>query len=116
MEIPKRMRERLEEIVSRSDAAFTRRSVETRPFARQNGQCSEASLRMIYRPRAADMPRFGGQNQSLQIVAIRPPSVPQLPHIFARRFIVDVEIGRLEETRGAEQQRVTIVNAFPQQA
>src|SRR2546421_9713906 len=115
MEIPKRMRERLKEIVSRSDAAFTRRSLKTRPFARENGQCCEASLRMIYRPRAADVPRFSGQNQSLQIVAMRPPTVPQLPHVFARRFIVDIEIGRLEETRCAEQQRLAILSTFPQQ-
>src|SRR5712691_10583072 len=115
MKIPKRMCEHLKEIVSRSDAAFTRRSLKTRPFARENCQCSEASLGMIYRPRAADVPRIGRQNQSLQIVAMRPPTVPQLPHVFARRFIVDVEIGRLEETGCAEQQRLAIVSTFPQQ-
>ena len=47
MEIPKRMCERLKEIVSRSHAALTRRSLKTRPFARENCQRSEASLRMI---------------------------------------------------------------------
>ena len=57
MEIPKRMRKCLKEIVSRSDAAFARRSLKTRPFARENCQCCEASLRMIYWPRAADVPR-----------------------------------------------------------
>src|SRR5947199_5539776 len=115
MEIPKRMFEHLKEIGSRSDAAFTRRSLKTRPFARENCQGSEAPLRMIYGPRAADVPRFGRQNQSLEIVAIRPPTVPQLPHVFARGCIVDVEIGHLEKTCCAEQQRLAILNAFAQQ-
>src|SRR6267378_1095886 len=115
MEIPKRMRERLKEIVSRSDAGFTRRSLKTRPFARENCQCCQASLRMICWPRTTDVPRFCGQNQSFQIVAMGPPTVPQLPQIFARRFVVDVEIGRLQETRGAEQQRLAILNTFPEQ-
>src|SRR5262249_18944756 len=102
MRIPKRMLERLKESVSCSDATFTRRSLKTRPLACQNCQCSEPSLRMIYRSRPADVPRFGRQNQSLQIVTMRPPMVPQLPHVFARRFIVNVEIGCLEETRYTE--------------
>ena len=71
---------------------------------------------MIQRPRAAEVPGFGWQNQSLQIIAMWPPAVPQLAHIFARRFFVDVEIGRLEETRCAKEQRLAILNGFAQQS
>ncbi len=58
------------------------------------------------------MPRFGRQNQSLQIIAMRPPTIPQLAHIFARRFFVDVEVGRLEETRCAKEQSLAIIKRF----
>src|SRR5580765_5373543 len=44
-----------------------------------------------------------------------PPAIPQLAHIFARRFFVDVEVGRLEETRYAKEQRLAILNVFAQQ-
>jgi hypothetical protein len=73
------MLEHLKEIGSHSDAAFTRRSLKTRPFAHENCQRGEASLRMIYGARAAGVPRFGSQNQSLKIIAMGPPTVPQLP-------------------------------------
>src|SRR5439155_15321951 len=46
---------------------------------------------------------------------MRPPTIPQLPNVFARRFFVDVEVGCLEETRGAEQQRLAILSMFAQQ-
>src|SRR3954470_612672 len=115
MEIPKWMLEHLKEIGSRSDAAFTGCSLKTRPFARENCQRSEAPLGMIYRPRAADVPRFGRQHQSLKIIAMGPPTIPQLPYVFARRFIVDLEIGPVEETGCAKQQRLAILNPFAQQ-
>src|SRR5262245_10908537 len=44
-----------------------------------------------------------------------PPTVPELPHVFARGFFVDVEVGRLEETRRAKEQRLAILNVFAQQ-
>src|SRR5260370_30160610 len=44
-----------------------------------------------------------------------PPTVPELAHIFARGFFVDVEIGRFQETRGAKQQRLAILKVFAQQ-
>src|SRR6266480_138040 len=44
-----------------------------------------------------------------------PPTVPQLAHIFARRFFVDVEVGRFQETRCAKEQRLAILNVFAQQ-
>src|SRR5262249_7297566 len=46
---------------------------------------------------------------------MRPPTVPQLAHIFAYRFFVDVEIGCLEETRCAEEQCLAVGNVFTQQ-
>src|SRR6476660_7217123 len=46
---------------------------------------------------------------------MRPPAIPQLAHIFARRFFVDVEVRRLEETRRAKEQRLAILNVFAQQ-
>src|SRR4029453_14180242 len=44
-----------------------------------------------------------------------PPTVPKLPYIFARRFFVDVEISRLEETRCAKEQGLAILDVFAQQ-
>src|SRR6266496_2409431 len=45
-----------------------------------------------------------------------PPIVPQLPHIFARRFFIDVEIRRLQETGSAKEQGLAVGNIFTQQA
>src|SRR5262245_40710570 len=70
---------------------------------------------MIYRPCAADVPGFCRQNQSLQIIAMRPPAIPQLADVFACRFFVDVEVGCLEETCCAEEQRLAVGNVFAQQ-
>src|SRR5438477_12367219 len=46
---------------------------------------------------------------------MRPPTVPQLAHIFARRFFVDVEISRLEETRCGKEQRLAVLTVFTQE-
>src|SRR5262249_21524411 len=46
---------------------------------------------------------------------MRPPTVPQLAHVFACRFFVDVEVGCLEETRCAEEQCLAVGNVFTQQ-
>src|SRR5262249_20191166 len=64
---------------------------------------------------AADVPCFCRQDQSLEIIAMRPPTVPQLAHVFACRFFVDVEVGCLEETRCAEEQCLAVGNVFTQQ-
>src|SRR5258707_11501791 len=115
MKIPERVFERLKEIVRRGDAALSRRSLKTRPFAHEDRKRGETPLRMVQRTRAAEVPGFGWQDQSLQIIAVRPPAVPQLAHIFTRRFFVDVEVGRLQETRCAKEQRLAILNVFAQQ-
>src|SRR6476660_2458412 len=115
MKIPERMFERLKEIVRRSDAALSRCSLKTRPVAREDRKRRQPPLRMVQRTRAAKVPGFCRQDQSLQIIAVRPPAVPQLAHIFARRFFVDVEVGRLQETRCAKEQRLAILNIFAQQ-
>src|SRR6266567_2378747 len=70
---------------------------------------------MINWTRAANAPGFGWQNQSLQIIAMRPPAVPKLPHIFACRFFICVEIGRLQETGRAEEQCLAVTNILTQQ-
>src|SRR5262249_46591260 len=114
MEIPKRMLECLKKIVCRAHAVFAGGSLKPRPLARENRQRGEPPLRMICRACAAEMPGFGRQNQSLQMVAMGPPTVPQLPHICARRFFVDVEIGCFEKTCCAEQQRLAVLNVFTQ--
>src|SRR6476660_7461943 len=115
MKIPERMFERLKEIVRRSDAALSRCSLKTRPVAREDRKRRQPPLRMVQRTRAAKVPGFCRQDQSLQIIAVRPPAVPQLAHIFARRSFVDVEVGRLEETRCAKEQRLATLNVFAQQ-
>src|SRR5262249_43696232 len=61
------------------------------------------------------MPGFRRQNQPLQIIAMWPPTVPQLSYIFPRRFFVDLEVGCLQETRCSEEQRLAILNVFAQQ-
>src|SRR6478609_10963921 len=106
MKIPERMFERFKEIVRRDDAALSRRSLKTRPFAREDRKRRQPPLRMVQRTRAAKVPSFGRQDQSLQIIAVRPPAIPQLAHIFARRFFVDIEVRCLEETRRAKEQRL----------
>ncbi len=77
MKIPEGMFERLKEIIRRGDAALSRGALKTRPIARQHRQRGQPALRMIYRTRAANAPGFGWQNQSLQLIAMRPPAVPQ---------------------------------------
>ena len=47
MEIPERMFERLKEIIRRGDAALSRRSLKTGPFARKDRKRGETPLRMI---------------------------------------------------------------------
>src|SRR5215203_1513710 len=106
MEIPERIFKHSKEIIGRGDAALPRRSLKTWPFARKDRKRGETPLRMIQWPGAADVPGLRRQNQSLQIIAMWPPTVPKLAYIFARRFFVDVEISRLEETCCAEQQRL----------
>src|SRR4029077_20339180 len=107
--------QRLKEVARRRGAALSRGSLKTSPFAREDRKRGQPSLRMVQRTRAAKVPGFGRQDQSLQIIAMRPPAIPQLAHIFARRFFVDVEVGRLEETRCAEEQRLGTLNVFAQQ-
>ena len=47
MEIPERMFERLKEIIRRGNTALPRRSLKTRPFAREDRKRCASSLRMI---------------------------------------------------------------------
>ena len=47
MKIPERMFERLKEVARRRDAALSRRSLKTRPFAREDRKRGETPLRMI---------------------------------------------------------------------
>src|SRR5262249_39210265 len=96
------MFERLKVVGRRGDAALPRRSLKTRPFAREDRKRSQPPLRMVQRTRAAKVPSFGRQEQSLQIIAMRPPAIPKFAHIFALRFFVDVEVGRRKETRCAK--------------
>src|SRR5436190_20544238 len=115
MKIPERVFERLKEIVRRGYAALSRCSLKTRPLAHEDRKRGETPLRMVQRTRAAKVPGFGWQDQSLQIIAMWPPTVPQLAHIFARRFFVDVEVGRLQEACCAEEQRLASLDIFAQQ-
>ena len=46
---------------------------------------------------------------------MQPPTVPQLPHMFARRFFVDIEIRRRQETGAAEEQPFTLPEVFTQE-
>src|SRR6476659_5151992 len=115
MKIPERMFERLKEIVRRGDAALSRRSLKTRPFAREDRKRGQPPLRVVQRTRAAKVPGFGRQDQSLQIIAMRPPAVPELANIFAFRFFVDVEVSCRKETRCPKEQCLAILNVFAQQ-
>ena len=47
MKIPERMFERLKEVVRRGDAAFSGRTLKTRPFAREDRKGGETPLRMV---------------------------------------------------------------------
>ena len=87
----------------------------TRPVPRQDCQCRQPALRMIQRARAAQTPCVGWQNESLELIAVRPPTVPQLSHIFARRFLINIEIRLLQKTSSAEEQCLTVANIFTQQ-
>src|SRR5262245_7914629 len=110
------MFERLKEVVRRHDAALSRCSLKTRPFAREDRKRGQPPLRMIQRTRAAKVPGFGRQDQSLQIITMRPPAIPQLAYISALRFFVDIEVGRCQKTRCAKEQRLAILNVFAQQS
>lgn len=110
------MFERLKEVACRRNAALSRGSLKTRSFAREDCKRGQPPLRMVQRTRAAKVSRSGGQDQSLQIIAMRPPAIPELAHIFALRFFVDVEISRGKETRCAKEQCLTVLSVFAQQA
>src|ERR1700746_837231 len=69
---------------------------------------------MIYGASITEAPDLGGQDQSPQCVAMRPPAVPQFPHILARRFFVNIQVRRLEETSHTEEQRFNIPRLFAQ--
>src|SRR4030095_197099 len=62
------------------------------------------------------MPGLRRENESLQIIAMRPPIVPESAHIFARRFFVNVEVGRFQETGRAKEQSLALLNVFTQQS
>ncbi|PYI57710.1 MAG: hypothetical protein DMC59_10155, partial [Verrucomicrobia bacterium] len=62
---PKRIFERLKEIIRRGDATLTGGALKTRPITRQNCKCSQPALRMIYWTRAAQTPCVGWQNEPL---------------------------------------------------
>jgi hypothetical protein len=47
MKIPERMFEPLKEVSGRGDAALSRRSLKTRPFAREDRKRGETPLRMV---------------------------------------------------------------------
>src|SRR5205823_93409 len=70
---------------------------------------------MINWTRATQPPRFGWQNEPLQLIAMRPPAVPKPPHIFARRFFIHVEVRCFQETSYAEEQRLAVTGIFTQQ-
>src|SRR5215475_12840003 len=46
---------------------------------------------------------------------MRPPTVPQLANVFARRLFVDIEVGYLQKTRCSKEQRLAMLNIFTQQ-
>src|SRR5262249_318430 len=115
MKIPERMFHRLKKIIRRDNTALSGCSLKTRPIADEDRKRGETPLRMIQRAGPADMPGFRRQNQALQIIAMWPPMVPQLSHIFPRRFFVDLEVGCLQETRCSEEQRLAILSVFTQQ-
>ena len=87
MKIPERVIHRLKKIIRRGHTALSRRSLKTRPFADEDSKRGETPLRMIYRACAADVPDLRRENQSLQIIAMRPPTIPELSNIFARGFL-----------------------------
>src|SRR5262245_58248006 len=106
------MFERLKVVARRGNAASSRRSLKTGPFAREDRKGGQPPLRMVQRTGAAKAPGFGRQDQSLQIIAMRPPAIPKLAHVFALRFFVDVEVGCCQETRCAKEQCLAILNVF----
>src|SRR5439155_23842478 len=98
MKIPKRMLQRLKEIMCDRRAVLAGGALKTRPIARKACQRGQPALRMIYRTRTAQPPCVGWQNEPLQLITTRPPAVPQLSHVVACRLFVHVEVRRFQET------------------
>src|SRR3954469_5064296 len=63
---------------------------------------------MIQRARSAEAPQFCGQNQALELVAMRPPSVPKLPEAAAGSFVVFGQVRRSQKSRYAKQHRFDV--------
>src|SRR5262249_22827090 len=96
------MFERVKVVARHNDAAPSRRSLKARPFAREDRKGGQSPLWMVPGTRTAKMPGFCRQEQSLQIIAMWPPAIPELAHIFALRYFVNVEVGRRQETSCAK--------------
>src|SRR5438132_12217580 len=57
---------------------------------------------MIDWARAAEFPNFPGQDQSLNLVAMRPPAVPKFADVIFCGAFVDVEVWRFQKAGDAE--------------
>src|SRR4029077_13245678 len=62
----------------------------------------------------AQFPNLCRQDQSLQSVAVRPPTVPQFAHIILCRLFVDREVRRFQQTGDTEKDRFSIFQVLAQ--
>src|SRR5437879_248264 len=97
-----------------SGSDFAQRTAKAWPGVNQARQWGQAPLRMIDRARAAQFPNFPGQNQALQLVAMRPPAVPEFADVILCRAFVDVEVWRFQKAGDAEEDCFSILEIIAQ--
>src|SRR2546423_652648 len=112
MEAPKGMVQLEEKIMGRFRVPSGERFEESGPLVRENGERTEAALRMIQRTGAAEPPEFYRQNEPLHRVAMRPPAVPEISHVAAGFVAIRGEIGRGEKSGDAKKDRFEIGRFF----
>src|SRR5204863_5136854 len=73
---------------------------------------AETTLRVIQRARAAEAPKFCRQEKPLHLVAVRPPTVPEISNVAARFLAIRGKIGCGEESGDAEEDCLEVFLVF----
>src|SRR5207248_6794420 len=114
VKFPKWMIEGVEKLFDRGGGSLFQRATKCRPLLDQDCQCRQATLRMIDGAGGAEFANLLRQDQSLQSVAVRPPTVPQFAHIILCRLFVDREVRRFQKTGDTEKDRFSIFQVLAQ--
>src|SRR5450432_2286131 len=106
------MAEVQEKILRRLRAFPRERPGEGRPRIDECSERTKPALRMIQWTAAAESPELSGQDESLHSVAMRPPTVPEFPHVTASLPWIDAQVRHSQKSGDAEKDRLGVVALF----